>query len=190
MKRVKLALVQWSRTTFGNVFQQVATLEDLIRAKEVQLEINASEENRTELKRVEADLKRYMHIEEEYWKQKAGMRWFQEGDKNTKFFHAFVNGRRRKMHISVIKTRQGDTITTTQNIGEEAVNVFKDQFRETNVPTDFSMLDHIPKMISEEQNEEMGRLPAEEEIKEVVFALNGDSASGPDFFSGQFFQSC
>ncbi|WMV39051.1 hypothetical protein MTR67_032436 [Solanum verrucosum] len=36
----------------------------------------------------------------------------------------------------------------------------------------------------------MVRLPAEEEIKEVVFALNGDSVSGPDGFSGQFFQSC
>ncbi|XP_049370570.1 uncharacterized protein LOC125835476 [Solanum verrucosum] len=190
MKRVKLALVQWSRTTFGNIFQQVATLEDLIRAKKVQLEINASEENRTTLKKSEADLKKYLHIEEEYWKQKAGMRWFKDGDRNTKFFHAFVNGRRRKMHIFVIKTRQRYTITTTQNIGKKAVNVFKEQFKETYVPTDFSMLEHIPKIISEEQNEEMGRLPAEKEIKEVVFALNGDSASGPDGFSGQFFQSC
>ncbi|KAG5632942.1 hypothetical protein H5410_004659 [Solanum commersonii] len=118
IKRVKLALVQWSRTTFGNIFQHVATLEDLIRAKEVQLEINASEENRTTLKKFEADLKKYLHIEEEYWKQKASMRWFKDGDRNTKFFHAFVNRRRRKMQISVIKTRQGDTITTTQKLGK------------------------------------------------------------------------
>ncbi|KAH0705857.1 hypothetical protein KY285_010386 [Solanum tuberosum] len=115
MKRVKIALVQRSKTTFGNIFQHVATLEDIVKTKEVQVEINASEENRTTLKKAEADLKKYLHIEEEYWKQKAEIRWFQDGDKNTKFFHAYVNGRRRKLQISEIKTRQGDTVTTTHH---------------------------------------------------------------------------
>ncbi|WMV07615.1 hypothetical protein MTR67_001000 [Solanum verrucosum] len=118
------------------------------------------------------------------------MRWFQNGDMNTKFFHAHVNERRRKLQISEIKTKQGDTVTTTQNIGEEAVSVFKEQFMETNEPTDYSMLDSIPKMITEEQKEEMRALPFEEEVKEVVFALNGDSAIGLDGFSELFFQSC
>lgn len=34
------------------------------------------------------------------------------------------------------------------------------------------------------------KTPSEEKIKGVVFALNKDSASGPDGFSGQFFQCC
>uniref|UniRef100_A0A0V0H9Y4 Putative ovule protein n=1 Tax=Solanum chacoense TaxID=4108 RepID=A0A0V0H9Y4_SOLCH len=74
LKRVKSALVQWSKTTFGNIFQQVATLEDLVKTKEIQLEINPSGENRNALKMAEAKLKRYLHIEEEYWKQKACMK--------------------------------------------------------------------------------------------------------------------
>ncbi|KAK4730439.1 hypothetical protein R3W88_023427 [Solanum pinnatisectum] len=48
-----------------------------------------------ELSKSNVDLKRFMKIEEEFWKQKAGMRWFKDGDKNTKFFHAYVNGRRK-----------------------------------------------------------------------------------------------
>ncbi|KAG5629515.1 hypothetical protein H5410_001232 [Solanum commersonii] len=36
MKKLKITLVQWSKTTFGNIFQQVDTLEDIIRTKEVQ----------------------------------------------------------------------------------------------------------------------------------------------------------
>ncbi|KAH0713632.1 hypothetical protein KY289_009591 [Solanum tuberosum] len=85
------------------------------------------------------------------------------------------------LHVTCNTTQeQGDVITSTQKIGEEAVHVFKEQFMENNNPTDFSMLDIIPKLISDEQNEEMGRLPTEEEVKEVVFAMNGDSASGPD----------
>lgn len=42
-------------------------------------------------------------------------------------------------------------------------------------------------MITQEQNEHMVRIPSREEVKLVVFALNGESASGPDGFSGQFF---
>jgi len=132
LKRVKLALIQWSRTTFGNFFQQVATLEDIVKAKEMQLEINPTEENKSSLRKTEAELKRYLHIEKDYWKQKAGMRWFQKGDKNTKFFHAYVKGRRRKLQISEIKFRQRDLITSTQNIGEEAIHVFKEQSLQEN----------------------------------------------------------
>lgn len=45
----------------------------------------------------------------------------------------------------------------------------------------------IPKIITSEQNEEMGKMPMEEEIKEVVFNINADSASGLDGFTGMFF---
>lgn len=41
-------------------------MEDIVRMKVVQLELNPSEENRAELRRVEADLKRLLRIEEEY----------------------------------------------------------------------------------------------------------------------------
>lgn len=36
----------------------------------------------------------------------------------------------------------------------------------------------------------MVRIPTKKEVKKEVFALNRDSTSGPDSFSGLFFQSC
>lgn len=36
----------------------------------------------------------------------------------------------------------------------------------------------------------MERLPDESEVRGVVFNLNGNSACGPDEFTGEFFQSC
>lgn len=38
--------------------------------------------------------------------------------------------RRRKLQVAEIQTRQGDLITTPQNVGEEAVKVFMEQFKE------------------------------------------------------------
>jgi len=52
------------------------------------------------------------------------------------------------------------------------------------------MLEHVPRIISQEENEEMISLPDKEEVKTVLFKLNGRSACGPDGFIGHFFQSC
>lgn len=71
---MKLVLVVWSREIFGDIFQKVATLEDVIKAKETQFEIQPTAENREELSKAEADLNRLRKIEEEFWKQKAGMK--------------------------------------------------------------------------------------------------------------------
>ncbi|KAH0761343.1 hypothetical protein KY290_017416 [Solanum tuberosum] len=84
MKKVKGALAKWSKETFGNIFQQIATLEDAIRVKEIQLELNPSAENRATLNKGEVELKKYLYLEGEFWKQKVGMRWFKDGDRKSK----------------------------------------------------------------------------------------------------------
>ncbi|KAH0770267.1 hypothetical protein KY290_014248 [Solanum tuberosum] len=90
LKNVKKALSAWSKEIFGNVFQQIATLEDIIKVREAQLQIHPSADNRAALSKVEAGLKNYLRLEEEFWRQKAGMKWFKEGGMNTKIFHSYV----------------------------------------------------------------------------------------------------
>lgn len=109
LKRLKKVLIQWSRDTYGNLFRKIATSEDVARMKEAQLEINRSEENKKDLQRTEEALKQYYKLEEEYWKQKAGMHWFKDGDRNTKFFHAYMNGRRMNLRINEIQNDQNES---------------------------------------------------------------------------------
>ncbi|XP_059295510.1 uncharacterized protein LOC132048842 [Lycium ferocissimum] len=71
MKKVKQALAVWSRETYGNIFQQISTMEDVIKVKELQFELNPSSLNREALHKAQADLNRYLCLEEEYWKQKS-----------------------------------------------------------------------------------------------------------------------
>lgn len=75
-------------------------------------------------------------------------------------------------------------------IGEEADKVFKDQFAEELRREDQELLDCIPNAITEEQRDEMNKIPTKEEVKSAVFSLNSESASGLDGFSGKFFQCC
>lgn len=46
LKRVKRALVGWSKIAFGNIFIKKATQEDIILVKETQLELDPSPHNR------------------------------------------------------------------------------------------------------------------------------------------------
>ena len=50
-----------------------------------------------------------------------------------------------------------------------------------------SILDVIPKIISSGQNAELGHISLMAEIKEAVLAMDGESAAGPDGFTGRFF---
>lgn len=81
--------------------------------------------NKEELEKNKREIKQYLKLEEEFWKQKSGMQWFKEGYRNTKFLHAYVKGRRRTLTIDKIQTKLGVTSQTTQSNVEEAVKVFK-----------------------------------------------------------------
>lgn len=158
--------------------------------KKIQLELYPIEANRAELRKEIAELRRFQKVEEDYWKQKAGMTWFKEGDKNTKFFHPHVNRRRRKLLIHKIEDAQGKVLDSNQEIGNEAVKICQEQFQESNWNQDFGELTCIPKMLIESDRESMERWSKKEEIRHVVFDLNKDSAGGPDVFSSGFYQAC
>lgn len=105
LKRLKTTLTNWSKDSYGEVFFEIATMEDIVRMKEVQMEFDPFKENRAEHRREEADLKRFLRMKEEYWKQNACMSWFMEENKNTKFFHSYVKGRRKILCIQNIEDK-------------------------------------------------------------------------------------
>ncbi|XP_019265754.1 PREDICTED: uncharacterized protein LOC109243299 [Nicotiana attenuata] len=52
------------------------------------------------------------------------------------------------------------------------------------------IIDCIPKIVTEEDNDYLTMMPTEEEIKEAILNISSDSAAGPDGFNGAFYQSC
>ncbi|XP_060177773.1 uncharacterized protein LOC132607707 [Lycium barbarum] len=127
---------------------------------------------------------------ETFLDKKAGMQWFEDGDRYTKFFHEYVQGRRKRLHLKRIQDQNGMWLEDENGIAEEAIRFFTDQFTKENDPTRFEILDHLPRMISKDQNSRIIEMPNEEEIKTIVFSLNRESSGGPDGFTGLFYQTC
>ncbi|XP_060190578.1 uncharacterized protein LOC132619809 [Lycium barbarum] len=139
LKKVKNALRNWSKNTYGNIFQQIASLEEVIKVHEEQFESSPT---------------------------------------------------RNKLGVDNIQDADGNWLTNQEETSQEAVRCYQKQFEEDRIPSKFGLLKHIPTLVTEDQNHTMEMLPNEEEVKEAVFALNGESACGPDGFTGLFFQSC
>ncbi|VFQ82903.1 unnamed protein product [Cuscuta campestris] len=149
-----------------------------------------SEINRVNFNKAKAELLLATDYEYHFWKQKANIRWMEEGDSNSKFFHAFVKGKRSRSIIRSIEDANGTLISNLGEIKNIAIDHFTSLFSTRKQISVNSILEYMEAGIYEEDNTYLTSLPTGEEIKEIVWSLNPDSAPGPDGFNGKFFRSC
>ncbi|WMV50513.1 hypothetical protein MTR67_043898 [Solanum verrucosum] len=126
-KKNKHALSKWRKEKFRDIFTQLAIREEIARVKKDFFEECPSPENRAILKQAQAELKLYIHYEEEYWRQKERVQWLEEGDRNTRFHHCLVKGRRKKLISNRMMKADGSWFVGDKQLAEEAMNFFKDQ---------------------------------------------------------------
>ena len=48
----------------------------------------------------------------------------------------------------------------------------------------------VPHLVTGEENDLLVAIPSEDEVKQVVFAMNSHSSPRPDGFTGLFYRSC
>nr|XP_027090446.1 uncharacterized protein LOC113711482 [Coffea arabica] len=190
LKRLKACLRHWSRQHFGNIFQAVRQNEFEVQQKEILFEAAPTDEARAELHRAKGILLRSLRVEEDYWRQKARLRWLKDGDCNTRYFHASVREKRSKLAIHRIKDAGGSWLEDEDSIGQEAVGFFHSLLTAEEVSDVDDLLVHIPRLVTEHQNDVLLGEVTMEEVKRVVFDLDKDSAPGMDGFTGFFFRHC
>ena len=89
------------------------------------------DDDRSRLDNILSELNSYWIIEEIKAKQRARDRDIKEGDRNTAYFHAVANQRRRKKLISVLDGPDGPE-TETKGMLKIAVDFYKDLFKYEN----------------------------------------------------------
>ncbi|XP_009757806.1 uncharacterized protein [Nicotiana sylvestris] len=66
LKKLKKFLSRWSKDTYGDIFQKVASLEEVVLVHEAQFELSPTSMNRERLNKVKAELTRYLALEEQF----------------------------------------------------------------------------------------------------------------------------
>ncbi|VFQ88809.1 unnamed protein product [Cuscuta campestris] len=190
LQATKTALKLWNQTTFGNIFLNLKNLEhEAIQAQQL-FETDTIDFNRTSAQLANAKLIKAVNMEVDYWRQKANIRWLDKGDANSKLFQAYAKGKRKKLSIKHIITSGGRGISSPNEIKEEAIQHFQKLYTSNHALSHSIITSLIPKVITKEDNMMLSAIPNTNEVKKVVWELNGDSASGPDRFNGNFFKTC
>ncbi|GJR44673.1 RNA-directed DNA polymerase, eukaryota, reverse transcriptase zinc-binding domain protein, partial [Tanacetum coccineum] len=118
--------------------------------------------------------------------QKAKIKWGIEADKNSKFFHAIVNQKRRYLSIQGIKV-EGLWIEDPTGIKDAFLTFFEKKFQKIDV---VKIVNRSPfyKSINSDQNTYLASPISESEIKDAIWDCGSDKSPGPDGFTFAFYK--
>ncbi|KAH0776603.1 hypothetical protein KY290_008014 [Solanum tuberosum] len=142
LKRVASTLSSWSRKEFGDIFATVREYDEKVRIMEEEVINNNTEANRTKLHQTNANYIRYMKLESSILRQKTQLQCFKDGDTNSKYFHAIMRGRRKKLFIHKLCTGNDDWIQGDENIAKEAGEYFQHIFTGQEIRINEDILQH------------------------------------------------
>ena len=137
---------------------------------------------------LQRELQTQLEQEELKWRQRAKIYWLTFGDRNSKFFHACGNQRRKVKKISLIRDEGGRSWESQEKIGEVFANYFNGLFSTSGVVDYEGCLGAMEGRVTESMNESFVRPFTMEEIKTALFQMAPLKASGPDGFNSCFFQ--
>lgn len=134
------------------------------------------------------ELEEILIQEDILWAQKAKCMWYSMGDKNTKYFHARANGRRRNK-IEAIKNEMDVWTDDGNEINELATNFFIDLFRNDAHGSPTALECNLYPPLEDSCMTDLLREVSSEEIKFAMFSMGALKSPGPDGLNAMFFQS-
>lgn len=140
------------------------------------------------MKKLRVELAEAIREEEQYWRQKCREEWLRSGDRNTKYFHNCVKGKRLKNRILMLLDELGQEHFTEGSKGNIAVEYYRELFRSSNPHDLDSVFCGFRGRVSEEMNSRLTAPISPEEIKKAAFSIKGASAPGEDGLTGIFYQ--
>ncbi|XP_019434814.1 PREDICTED: uncharacterized protein LOC109341364 [Lupinus angustifolius] len=189
LRNLKKELKDWNHNVFGNIHQRVNSAKANVDV--IQNCINDQGPDISLLEQedlAQTELMNALVVEESFWKEKAKINWYIMSDKNTSFFHRVTKIKQGTKSLSMLK--YGDSVLTNHDdIANHVLDYYTNLFASPNITAPNSVIqDVIPRLVTDEGNSMLTQLPSITEIKDAVFALNGEAAPSPDGFSGCFFQ--
>lgn len=126
--------------------------------------------------------------EESYWKQRAKLFWFREGDDNTRFFHASATARKKANKIKRLVDDDGVSCEDQEGMSTIVLDYFYKIFTENEVTSNL-MNSSSPRLVSDEQNDFLTGDFTFEEFTAAIKEMHPDKASGPDGLNPAFYQN-
>ncbi|XP_026459582.1 uncharacterized protein LOC113360270 [Papaver somniferum] len=189
LQNLKYFIKNWSKITFGNVKKTEEELTKKIKVLNIVeesavLSTSQREERAVLLKKLN-DVK-ITRARMAY--QRAKVKSFKDGDKNTRYFHTIANGKRRRNCITKLEIN-GVDVFNQDAIKAEIHQFYTDLFTaRTSVTPTFDNLKF--RRIDSVQQQWIERVFEEEEVPKVIKLCGANKAPGPDGYNLEFYKVC
>ena len=189
LKGLKSKLKAWNKSVVGDFHQKVMLTQQHLSAAQLAIDtLGFSVDRSLEELNCLTSYNQALTLLNKFWQDNNKNARYQEGDRNTAFFHRNAKIRAAQGYINLLK--DGDTVfSNPTNIENHVLHYFtnifstSNQYEENELPNKV-----IPNIVTPEDNAMLIALPLSNEVRSAVFDLKGDSAPGPDGYSGHFYQ--
>lgn len=173
---------KWGRNFFHKFREKIKQEKEII----VNL-VNYTDEGNVKLYlEAKEKLNEILKQEEDYWRQRAKIFLLQDGDTNTKFFHAMATTRKKNNHVMFLETDTGERVEDHEGMCQIVKDYFTGVFACSN---DVNVQDSSSaNVVTAEQNSELVKEVTYEEFSLAIKQMHPDKASGPDGLNPAFFQ--
>ena len=93
------------------------------------IRLGTSGEGQVQMVEIRKRMIRLLAQDDAYWLQRAKTHWYRDGDRNTKFFHAFATVRKKVNRILSLEDDTGNKVKDSQGMRMLAQQYFHDLFQ-------------------------------------------------------------
>ncbi|KAL2944091.1 LINE-1 retrotransposable element ORF2 protein [Bienertia sinuspersici] len=194
-KKVTSTKAVWQRKTVQQENKEAAPKGDTRKEEWLaQTALHQYPEN-VELARIEKeaaeDYNKKNKCFSQFLRQKAKIKWIQEGDANTRLFHKSLKAQRLKSNIHAIQNLDGNSYNSPGQIASAFSQFYKQLIGSSEMVDRIHVEQHIVDegpTLRNDQKEEIMRSFNAQDVKEAIFSIDGDKAPGPDGFGASFFK--
>lgn len=155
---------------------------------DLETEVSKLHPNFSVMRRLRLQLAEAYDDEERYWRQKCREDWLRSGDRNSRYFHNCVKGKKIQNRIIMLLDELNREHFYEGAKGEIAVSYFRELFMSSN-PFDLETLfSGFQQRVNQEMNSSLTASVTAEEIRDAAFSVKSSSAPGENGLNGAFYQ--
>ncbi|KAM6568954.1 hypothetical protein CsatB_016939 [Cannabis sativa] len=179
-------LLNWGKDYSGNFSRRIKDCKEEMKQWKRGRDV-VSLEN---YKSASAKLQDILLQKEIFWKQRSKQLWLQEGDSNSKYFHATATARRRRNSIQKLQNSAGTWVDWQGGLSSVVEDYFSQLFSSTAAASNTDIYQYISASVTADQNAKLLEPVSDVEIRRALFQMHPDKSPGPDGMTPGFYQKC